>query len=294
MYQVQTLIVLCWLAFLFSFLSLSKSHTEHILPLLFKNHCLHGKGPRFLRVTPVMGAASSQGCSLGICRLISFGKWACKALSFWVSAVSWQCELAVCNIYVNCLGESCKLLSELPAPLTGCRELRKCAPEHGSIWALTRKVHLVLWGIRSREEVPVGWGLISWFGRHVSGPWSFEYMCVHIHTNVWLLPFDCGMSSIGSCVWTSGSQAEVVEPVGGRAWREEVSRYVVGLDVDNPTLLFGLSLFPDFPQMSASSLHHACTATMTWTPADHEPRQIFLFLGFFSHLFCGSYGRSSD
>lgn len=217
MCHMQTLIVFCWLAFLFSFLSLSKSHTEHIVPLLFKNHCLHGKGPRFLRVTPVMGAASSQVWSLCVCRLISFGKWACKTFSFWVSAVSWQCELAVCNIYVNCLGESCKLLSELRAPLTDCRELRKCAPEHGSIWTSTHWVHLVLWGIRSREEVAVGWGLISWFGGYVSGPYSFVYMCVHIHMNVRLLPFDYRMSSTGSCVWTSGSQAEVVEPVGGRA-----------------------------------------------------------------------------
>lgn len=178
-YHVQTLIVLCWLAFLFSFLSLSKSHTEHILPLLFKNHCLHGKGPRFLRVTPVMGAASSQVCSLGICRPISFGKWVCKTLSFWVSAVSWQCELAVCNIYVNCLGESCKLLSELRAPLTGCQELRKCDPEHGSVWALTHGVHLVLWRIKSRGEVPVGWGSISWFRRHF---WFMQF-CVHVCTH---------------------------------------------------------------------------------------------------------------
>ena len=52
--------------------------------------------------------------------LISFGKRMCKILFFWVSAVSWQYKLAVCNIYVHSLGESCKLLYELVSLLTDC------------------------------------------------------------------------------------------------------------------------------------------------------------------------------
>ena len=50
--------------------------------------------------------------------LISFGKRMCKILLFLVSVVSWQYKLAVCNIYVHCLGESCKLLYELVSLLT--------------------------------------------------------------------------------------------------------------------------------------------------------------------------------
>ena len=52
--------------------------------------------------------------------LISFGKRMCKILFFWVSTVSWRYKLTVCNIYVHCLGESCKLLDELVSLLTDC------------------------------------------------------------------------------------------------------------------------------------------------------------------------------
>lgn len=71
----------------------------------------------FLQATS-MERGSTIAATNTVFRLISFGKRMCKILLFWVSAVSWQYKLAVCNIYVHCLGESCKLLYELVSLLT--------------------------------------------------------------------------------------------------------------------------------------------------------------------------------
>lgn len=65
--------------------------------------------------------------------LISFRKKTCKILFFWVSAVSWQYKLAVCNIYVNCLGDSCKPLCEVV-----------------SYWQIVECLENVLWKVNPR------------------------------------------------------------------------------------------------------------------------------------------------
>ena len=90
------------------------------------------------------GQYRSSYYHLCVFSLISFGKGTCKILFFRISAVSWQHKLAVCNIYVNCLGESCKLLCELVILLTDCEMLRNYALESKSVWELTQGVHVVL------------------------------------------------------------------------------------------------------------------------------------------------------
>lgn len=114
----------------------------------------------FFRLHLLRGPAPFQLLSLCIFSLISFGKRPCKILFFWVSAVSWQYKLDVCNIFVNCLGESCKLLCELVSLSADCWMLRKCAKESKSIRELTQGVHIALWCIkRHGERLLFAWDL---------------------------------------------------------------------------------------------------------------------------------------
>lgn len=80
--------------------------------------------------------------------------------------------------------------------------------------------------------------------------WScmFVYTYAHIHMNMWLLLFDYEMPFIGSCVWTSGSQLEVLEPLGGMAQTKEVATSLwCSLEVYSSILLFDLLCFLIFP-----------------------------------------------
>lgn len=181
MYHMQTLIVFCWWPFyfpswVFRNLTLStfylcclkiivymeKAHSSSGLHLWWGQH-----PPKYAHF--VFAAWFPLGSELVKPYPSGFRHWVGSVNSL-LAIFTWAAW-----------GESCKLLSELRAPLTNCWELRKCAPVHGSIWTLTHWVHLVLWRIRSREEVAVGWvglHLLVWETRF----WSMQF-CVHVCTH---------------------------------------------------------------------------------------------------------------
>ena len=126
--------------------------------------------------------------------LISFGKRMCKILFFWVSGVSWQYKLAVCNIYVHSLGESCKLLYELVSLLTDCWMLRKCALESEFIWELTQGVHM---SCDTLQEVKRSWYIL---GNHflVCKVWC-GHLCMRVHECIFV--WVCGTFLHGMVLW---------------------------------------------------------------------------------------------
>ena len=76
------------------------------------------------------------------------------------------------------------------------------------------------------------------------------HICTHSYVTMWLLLFDCEMPFIGSCVWTSGYQLEVLQPLGCRAQLKEVEHYGCSLEVYSSILLFDLLCFLIFPDVT--------------------------------------------
>lgn len=158
------------------------------------------KKRHFFRLRLSTGAAPFQRLSLCVCSLISFGTRTCKIFFFWVSAVSWQHKLAVCDIYVNCLGESCKLLDELVSLLTGCWMLRKCALESKSIWELTQRgTHCLVTHQEKWREVGI------WLRPHSPSLWpcvrvGMECTFVQVHNIYFYIVSYCGFRRLYALV----------------------------------------------------------------------------------------------
>lgn len=139
------------------------------------------KKKTFLQAASIEGAAPSQLLPLCVFSLISLGKRTCKIWFFWVCAVSWQYTLAVCNIYVNRLEESCKLLYALVSLLTDWSVLRKCALETNSITKSTQRGHVVLWYIKRNEErLLFAWNLLFPVCEVCLGPRMYVSVWMHI------------------------------------------------------------------------------------------------------------------